>query len=136
MGPWPAIGHTRWATHGRVTEANCHPHDDAGGRVQVVMNGILENWVDLKAELVADGAEFTSETDTEVIAHLIAKLYEGDIVEAVRAAYQRLRGPLRFRRAARRRAGGAGGRAPGVPAGRWRGGGRELHRLGHPGVPA
>ena len=90
------IGHTRWATHGRVTEANCHPHVDADGRVHVVMNGIVENWADLKAELLSDGVEFTSETDTEVVAHLVAKLYEGDIVEAVRAAYGRLRGHYAF----------------------------------------
>ncbi|MEK6229173.1 MAG: glutamine--fructose-6-phosphate transaminase (isomerizing) [Actinomycetota bacterium] len=95
-GAVAGIGHTRWATHGRVTEANCHPHDDASGRVHVVMNGIVENWADLKAELVEGGVEFTSDTDTEVIAHLIAKLYEGDIVEAVRAAYGRLRGHYAF----------------------------------------
>ena len=86
------IAHTRWATHGRVTEANCHPHDDTSGRVHVVMNGIVENWTDLKKQLVADGAEFTSETDTEVVAHLIASHYDGDIVEAVRLAYNELRG--------------------------------------------
>ena len=95
-GAVAGIGHTRWATHGRVTEANCHPHTDATGRVQVAMNGIVENWADLKAELVSDGVEFTSETDTEVIAHLIANLYHGDIVEAVRAAYGRLRGHYAF----------------------------------------
>jgi glutamine---fructose-6-phosphate transaminase (isomerizing) len=95
-GAVAGIGHTRWATHGRVTEANCHPHTDATGQVQVAMNGIVENWADLKAELVSDGVEFTSETDTEVIAHLIANLYDGDIVEAVRAAYGRLRGHYAF----------------------------------------
>ena len=86
------IAHTRWATHGRVTEANCHPHDDTSGRVHVVMNGIVENWTDLKRRLVEDGAEFTSETDTEVVAHLVASHYDGDIVEAVRLAYNELRG--------------------------------------------
>jgi glutamine---fructose-6-phosphate transaminase (isomerizing) len=86
------IAHTRWATHGRVTEENCHPHDDASGRVHVVMNGIVENWADLKRGLVEDGAEFTSETDTEVVAHLVASHYDGDIVEAVRLAYNALRG--------------------------------------------
>jgi glutamine---fructose-6-phosphate transaminase (isomerizing) len=90
------IAHTRWATHGRVTEANCHPHDDQSGRVHVVMNGIVENWTDLKKELVAQGAEFTSETDTEVVAHLVASLYDGDIVEATRAAFDRLRGHYAF----------------------------------------
>ncbi len=90
------IGHTRWATHGRVTEENCHPHDDASGRVHVVMNGIVENWTDLKQRLQANGATFTSETDTEVVAHLIASLYDGDIVEAVRLAYNELRGHYAF----------------------------------------
>ena len=86
------IAHTRWATHGRVTEANCHPHDDSSGRVHVVMNGIIENWTDLKRKLLEEGAEFTSETDTEVVAHLVASHYDGDIVEAVRLAYNDLRG--------------------------------------------
>ncbi len=90
------IGHTRWATHGRVTEENCHPHDDTSGRVHVVMNGIVENWIDLKQRLQAGGATFTSETDTEVVAHLIASLYDGDIVEAVRLAYNELRGHYAF----------------------------------------
>jgi len=91
-GAVSGIAHTRWATHGRVTEANCHPHDDTSGRVHVVMNGIVENWTDLKKQLIEDGAEFTSETDTEVVAHLIASHYDGDIVEAVRLAYNDLRG--------------------------------------------
>jgi glucosamine--fructose-6-phosphate aminotransferase (isomerizing) len=86
------IAHTRWATHGRVTEANCHPHDDTSGKVHVVMNGIIENWTDLKKRLVAEGARFTSETDTEVVAHLIASHYDGDIVEAMRLTYNELRG--------------------------------------------
>ena len=90
------IAHTRWATHGRVTEENCHPHDDTSGRVHVVMNGIVENWTDLKRRLVEDGAEFTSETDTEVVAHLVASHYDGDIVEAVRLAYNELRGHYAF----------------------------------------
>jgi len=90
------IAHTRWATHGRVTEENCHPHFDASGRVHVVMNGIVENWTDLKKELLARGVQFTSETDTEVVAHLIASHYDGDIVEATRAAYAELRGHYAF----------------------------------------
>ncbi len=90
------IAHTRWATHGRVTEANCHPHDDTSGRVHVVMNGIVENWKDLKKRLEGDGSEFTSETDTEVVAHLIAAHYDGDVVEAVRHAYNDLRGHYAF----------------------------------------
>jgi glucosamine--fructose-6-phosphate aminotransferase (isomerizing) len=92
------IGHTRWATHGRVTEENAHPHYDTEDRVHVVVNGIVENYLELKQELVAAGAVFTSETDAEVIAHLISReLAEtGDLVGAVRAAYLRLRGHYAF----------------------------------------
>jgi glucosamine--fructose-6-phosphate aminotransferase (isomerizing) len=90
------IGHTRWATHGRVTEANAHPHSDTAGRIHVVVNGIVENYVPLKQRLTADGAHFTSETDAEVIAHLIAAHDQGDLVAAVRAAYPELRGHYAF----------------------------------------
>jgi glutamine---fructose-6-phosphate transaminase (isomerizing) len=90
------IGHTRWATHGRVTEENAHPHDDTEGRVHVVVNGIVENYVELKRELIADGAVFTSETDAEVIAHLISRHLDEGLVEAVRLAYARLRGHYAF----------------------------------------
>src|SRR5215218_3877723 len=88
------IGHTRWATHGRVTEANAHPHYDTDNRVHIVVNGIVENYMELKQELLAEGAEFTSETDVEVMAHLIARELDesGDLTEAVRVAYNRLRG--------------------------------------------
>src|ERR1700755_44579 len=91
------IGHTRWATHGRVTEENAHPHDDTEGRVHVVVNGIVENYVELKAELREAGAVFTSETDAEVIAHLISHLLEEHgLTAAVRLAYGRLRGHYAF----------------------------------------
>src|ERR671935_138944 len=81
------IGHTRWATHGRVTYENAHPHCDTSNRVHIVLNGIVENWSELKRRLESEGAEFTSETDAEVVAHLIAHHLDGDLVEAVRAAY-------------------------------------------------
>src|SRR6266576_1295541 len=67
------IGHTRWATHGRPTEENAHPHRDCSGKVVVVHNGIIENYVSLKKKLAEEGHRFTTETDTEVIAHLVEK---------------------------------------------------------------
>jgi glutamine---fructose-6-phosphate transaminase (isomerizing) len=90
------IGHTRWATHGRVTEQNAHPHWDTSGRVHIVLNGIVENWTELRDGLRGEGAEFTSETDAEVVAHLIAHHLDGDLVEAVRRAYAELRGHYAF----------------------------------------
>src|SRR5947209_1300453 len=94
--PATGIGHTRWATHGRVTEENAHPHFDTQDRIHIVVNGIVENYVELKSELLAEGAVFTSETDAEVIAHLVARHYEGDLVDAVRVAYAQLRGHYAF----------------------------------------
>jgi glucosamine--fructose-6-phosphate aminotransferase (isomerizing) len=90
------IGHTRWATHGRVTEENAHPHFDNTDRVHIVVNGIVENYIELKDRLREEGAEFTSETDAEVIAHLVARHNHGDLVEAVRGAYAELRGHYAF----------------------------------------
>jgi glucosamine--fructose-6-phosphate aminotransferase (isomerizing) len=92
------IGHTRWATHGRVTEANAHPLRDTSGRVHIVLNGIVENWAGLRERLIADGAEYTSDTDAEVVAHLIAEhlVETGDLTEAVRLAYNELRGHYAF----------------------------------------
>ncbi len=90
------IGHTRWATHGRVTEANAHPHWDTSERFHIVLNGIVENWTELRDRLKAGGAHFTSETDAEVVAHLIASHFQGDLVEAVRLAYNDLRGHYAF----------------------------------------
>ncbi|MBV9818932.1 MAG: glutamine--fructose-6-phosphate transaminase (isomerizing) [Solirubrobacterales bacterium] len=90
------IGHTRWATHGRVTEENAHPHFDTTDSVHIVVNGIVENYIALKARLVQGGAVFTSETDAEVIAHLVAHHYDGDLVAAVRAAYAEMRGHYAF----------------------------------------
>jgi glutamine---fructose-6-phosphate transaminase (isomerizing) len=94
--PSTGIGHTRWATHGRVTEENAHPHFDTEDRIHIVVNGIVENYLELKDRLRAGGAEFTSETDAEVIAHLVADHYAGDLVDAVRGAYKELRGHYAF----------------------------------------
>lgn len=86
------IGHTRWATHGKPSDVNSHPHTDNSHKFSVVHNGIIENFLQLKEELAAKGHVFESETDTEVISHLIASLYEGDIAVAVRQAVKRMRG--------------------------------------------
>ncbi|MGA2013877.1 MAG: glutamine--fructose-6-phosphate transaminase (isomerizing) [Solirubrobacteraceae bacterium] len=94
--PETGIGHTRWATHGRVTEENAHPHYDTTDSVHIVVNGIVENYIALKVRLVEGGAVFTSETDAEVIAHLVAHHYEGDLLEAVQQAYGELRGHYAF----------------------------------------
>ncbi|QSO50510.1 glutamine--fructose-6-phosphate transaminase (isomerizing) [Alicyclobacillus curvatus] len=86
------IGHTRWATHGRPSDENAHPHQDCHGRFAVVHNGIVENYVQIREELIAKGHRFQSETDTEVIAHLMEELYNGDFAATVLAVTQRIRG--------------------------------------------
>jgi glutamine---fructose-6-phosphate transaminase (isomerizing) len=88
----PGIAHTRWATHGRPNDANAHPHRDCSGRLALIHNGIIENYAEIKERLVAGGHRFTSETDTEVLAHLIEERYTGDLVEAVREALNEVRG--------------------------------------------
>src|SRR3989454_7255208 len=84
------LGHTRWATHGRPTVINAHPHADCHGRVVVVHNGIIENFAELRTELEAAGHEFLSDTDTEVVPHLVEEYYRGDFVSAVRQALRRI----------------------------------------------
>src|SRR5216683_237106 len=86
------IGHTRWATHGRPTEENAHPHRDCHGNVVVVHNGIVENYLALKHLLESEGHQFKTETDTEVIAHLVEKYYAGNLEQAVRTAVKQLTG--------------------------------------------
>jgi glutamine---fructose-6-phosphate transaminase (isomerizing) len=86
------IGHTRWATHGRPTEENAHPHRDCKGEIVVVHNGIVENYIALKHQLTEEGHLFRTETDTEVIAHLIEKYFQGDLEAAVRDAVHDLSG--------------------------------------------
>ena len=86
------IGHTRWATHGAPSERNAHPHTSCGGHVAVVHNGIIENFAELREELAARGHELTSDTDSEVVAHLVEEAYRGDLLEALLDATSHLIG--------------------------------------------
>ena len=86
------VGHTRWATHGRPSDENAHPHCDCTCKITVVHNGIIENYMELKARLIEEGHIFRSETDTEVAAHLIESHYAGDLADAVRKAAKQLDG--------------------------------------------
>ena len=90
------LGHTRWATHGRPTEENAHPHSDCSGRISIVLNGIVENYKDLRARLTERGHTFTSETDAEVVAHLIEEHADEGLANAVRAALGELEGHYSF----------------------------------------
>ena len=87
-----AIGHTRWATHGKPSDENSHPHFNKDETLVVVHNGIIENYLDLKKELIAKGYEFNSETDTEVVTHLLDELYEGDLLEATKKLIKIIKG--------------------------------------------
>lgn len=86
------IGHTRWATHGRPSDRNSHPHTDESGDFVVVHNGIIENYLMLKEQLIAKGQKFSSDTDTEIVAHLFADFYEGDMEEAVKKVLKTIEG--------------------------------------------
>ena len=86
------IAHTRWATHGAPTEQNAHPHQSFDGKISIVHNGIIENYAILKKKLQSEGVEFKSETDTEVVAHLIARYYKGNLKEAVLKAISKIEG--------------------------------------------
>jgi glutamine---fructose-6-phosphate transaminase (isomerizing) len=90
------VAHTRWATHGRVTEENAHPHGDCSDRVHIVLNGIVENHAELRRELAEQGHHFSSETDAEIVAHLIERNHDGDLTAAVRASFGELRGHYAF----------------------------------------
>jgi len=90
------LGHTRWATHGRVTTANAHPHTSSDGKVIVVMNGIIENYIELRTDLQNLGVVFNSDTDTEVIPQLLAREYMGDLATTVREVLPRLGGHFAF----------------------------------------
>ena len=86
------IGHTRWATHGRPSDVNAHPHTDCHGDFAIVHNGIIENYLSLKEDLAAKGHVFKSETDTEVVVHLLEEVYSGDFIAAVREVLHRIEG--------------------------------------------
>jgi glucosamine--fructose-6-phosphate aminotransferase (isomerizing) len=88
----PGIGHTRWATHGQPNDENAHPHLDCSGKLALIHNGIIENYAEIKDRLVTQGHRFSSETDTEVLVHLIETKYSGDLVDAVRQALNEVRG--------------------------------------------
>lgn len=90
------VGHTRWATHGRPCEENAHPHQDCTGSMVVVHNGIIENYLSLKQKLKAEGHTFRTETDTEVIVHLVEKYFQGSLEKAVQKAVQELEGAYAF----------------------------------------
>src|ERR1041385_6339359 len=90
------LGHTRWATHGRPTEENAHPHRDCHGKIVVAHNGIVENYLALKRKLTEEGHKFTTETDTEVIAHMIEKYFEGNLEQAVLKVVEQLKGLYAF----------------------------------------
>lgn len=90
------MAHTRWATHGRPSTENAHPHTDCAGRFAIVLNGIVENYLSLRAELQREGHVFTSETDAEVVAHLVERAYRGSLREAVVDAYRRMEGHFTF----------------------------------------
>ncbi|MCL4554589.1 MAG: glutamine--fructose-6-phosphate transaminase (isomerizing) [Actinobacteria bacterium] len=92
VGGHIGIGHTRWATHGKPSEENAHPHVDCTGRIAVVHNGIIENYLELREELAQNGHIIRSETDTEVVAHLVEAYFDGDLARAVRRAIARLHG--------------------------------------------
>ncbi|AWH75858.1 glutamine--fructose-6-phosphate transaminase (isomerizing) [Clostridioides difficile] len=86
------IGHTRWATHGEPSDVNSHPHFNQAKTIAVVHNGIIENYMEIKEELISEGVKFESQTDTEVIAHLVDKYYEGNLLDAVYKTISKLRG--------------------------------------------
>ena len=131
------LGHTRWATHGGVTEANAHPlaaEDEA--EVAVVLNGIVENYRELRQRLTSTGHVFSSETDAETVTHLVEEHYDGDLVAAVRAAYSELEGHFAFVVIHRDHPGQLVGARLQCPMVVGLGAGRDVSRLQRGGVPA
>src|SRR2546423_10647733 len=95
--PRHGLGHTRWATHGAVTEQNAHPLTGCeDGKLAIVLNGIVENYRELRDDLLAEGHTFRSETDAEVVVHLLERHYDGNLAKAVRATYEELEGHFSF----------------------------------------
>ena len=92
-----AIGHTRWATHGVPTDRNAHPHYSENRDVALIHNGIIENYVEIKKELLEQGVKFSSDTDSEVVAQLFSKLYDGDLYSTLKKVLKRIRRNLCFR---------------------------------------
>jgi len=92
LGGMAGIGHTRWATHGKPSRINAHPHLDCSGNIAVVHNGVISNFQQLRQQLSDEGHNFVSQTDTEVISHLIEKYYDGDLEEAVKTALRDVEG--------------------------------------------
>ncbi|MEK7816823.1 MAG: glutamine--fructose-6-phosphate transaminase (isomerizing) [Actinomycetota bacterium] len=90
------LGHTRWATHGKPSVENAHPHADCTGKISIVLNGIVENYSELRRQLTAEGHDFTSETDAEVVSHLVEKHYSGDLMEAVGKTFKDIHGHFAF----------------------------------------
>ena len=90
------MGHSRWATHGKPSNENAHPHSDCSGNIAVIHNGIIENYIEIKERLQCEGHVFVSETDTEVAAHLVESLYKGDLVDAVFCAIKQIKGAYSF----------------------------------------
>ena len=128
------LGHTRWATHGRPTEENAHPHNDCSGRISIVLNGIVENYKDLRARLTERGHTFSSETDAEVVAHLIEEHADEGLPAAVRAALGELEGHYSFVAMSADEPDLLVGTRLETPAGRRRRRRRDVLRLGHPRV--
>jgi len=94
IGGLAGIGHTRWATHGEPSQVNAHPHLDCSGNIAVVHNRVINNFQKLKQQLIDEGHSFVSETDTEIIPHLIEKYYDGDLEEAVETALRDVEGSV------------------------------------------
>ena len=129
------IGHTRWATHGAPTTPNAHPHTDQSGKIAVIHNGIIENSGAIRKALEQRGHLFRSETDTEVLAHLIGECYQGDLEEAVAAALREVEGAYGIAVICADEPDTHRGRAEGIAPARRRGRRRVVHRLRRLGRP-